>query len=255
MKRFFICPVNDGEAVEIRNILSDHGERVVATRQPWGATWLGLEAGVVTEVEGLLDEHSETEVIGIELGGQARWNGRNIDHHRYAGDDRSNPKSSLEQVADLLGIELTRHQILVAENDKGWIPGMERVGASPDEIKIVRAQDRLSQGVNPEQEAQAVRDLEGAEWKNRKVLIRCPKGATSALTDRLYGQFDEAITIDGLSGKWIYYGSRHQKFFDLTNGQVEGAHWIGGGVASGYAGAEKPKAEIQPTILDFFWNE
>ncbi len=255
MVRIFICPVNDGEAVEIRNLLRDHGERVVITRQPWGASWQGLEVGVVAEVEGLLIENPEAEVIGVELGGPVlRWNGRNVDHHRYSDDDRSNQKSSLEQIVDLLGVTLTRHQKLVAANDVGWIPAMERLGASSDEIKIVRAQDRVSQGVTPDQEAQAVRDLEGAIWQGRKVLVNCPKGATSALTDRLYGRFDEMLTVDTVSGKWIYYGPRHQKFFDLTAGQTAGAHWMGGAPESGYAGAEKPSAETQSSIVEFFWS-
>lgn len=254
MKKIFICPINDGESVEIRNVLEDNGEIVVVTRQPWGATWQGLESGTVDEIDGLLAREPKIRVIGIELAGPVRWDGRNIDHHRYASDDRSNPKSSLEQIADLLGIELTRHQLLVAENDKGWIPSMEKIGATSDEIKIIRAQDRIAQGVNPEQEAQAVRDLAEAEWQGRRVLIRCLKGATSAHTDRIYGRFDEALTIDGINGKWLYYGHRHHQFHSFSVGKTEGACWIGGGAESGYAGAEKPTAELQSILLSFFWG-
>lgn len=253
--KFFITPVNDGEAVEIRNLLSDHGERVAITRQPWGATWAGLETDVVAEVEGFLSQNPKTEVIGIELGGPARWNGSNIDHHRYQGDDRWSPKSSLEQVAELLGIQLSRYQTLISENDKGWIPAMEKAGAAPDEIALVRAQDRLAQGVTPDHEAQAIRDLRQAEWRGRQVVIRCPKGATSAHTDRLYGRFDEALTVDEVNGKWIYFGHRHHAFHALTEGGVAGARWSGGSEKSGYAGAEQPGAKTQQKILNFFWEE
>jgi len=254
MIRIWIIPVNDGEAIEIRNLLADADERIATTRQAWGATWQRLEPGVVVEIEKFLSETPDAEVIGVELGGPARWGGKNIDHHCYQGDDRSNPKSSLEQVADLLGVKLSRFQLFVAENDKGWIPAMEKAGAHPDEIKIVRAQDRLAQGVMPDDEAQAVRDIASAEWRGKKVLIRCPMGASSAHTDRLYGQYDEALTIDGVSGKWIYFGSRHQKFYTLTEGGAEGARWVGGQPESGYSGVERPLELTQEVILKFFWE-
>jgi hypothetical protein len=43
-----------------------------------------------------------------------------IDHH----NELSKNPSSLEQVATILGIELDRHQILIAANDRGYIPEM-----------------------------------------------------------------------------------------------------------------------------------
>ena len=254
MERFFVCPVNDGEAVEIRNLFWDNGETVVITRQAWGATWQNLEDSVVAEVEGLIHNHSDTKVIGIELGGPARWNGSNIDHHKYQNDDRSNEFSSLEQIAQLLGVELSRFQRLISENDKGYIPALERFGASKDEIELVRAQDRLAQGVTPDHERQAVLDLEHAEWRGRKILVRSPKGSTSAVTDRLYGKCDEALTIDEVNGKWIYFGHRHYDFYSLTKNRVKGARWVGGAPESGYSGAEKPGGYCQAEIFKFFWS-
>ena len=103
-------------------------------------------------------------------------------------------------------------------------------------------------------ERQAVLDLEGAEWQGRRVLVRCPKGSTSAVTDRLYGQYDEALTIDGVSGKWIYFGHRHHEYHSLTEGGVNGARWVGGSPKSGYSGAEKPNETCQEQILKFFWS-
>jgi hypothetical protein len=255
MKNFFICPVNDGEAIEIRNLLQKHKKQVVVTSQPWGASWQKLEADVVERVEALIAENPDAEIIGIELAGPARWGGRNIDHHKYPGDDRSNPKSSLEQVAELLGAHLSRHQQLVAVNDKGWIPALKAFGATDGEITVVRAQDRLAQGVTPRDEARAVRDIENAQWQGRKVLVRCPEGASSAVTDRLFGKFNEAITIDEVSGKWVYYGPRHHQFFALTEGRTDTARWVGGAPESGYSGAERPSEKCQEDILKFFWEK
>jgi len=254
-KIFFIVPANDGEAVEIRKILKSKNIDYVITRQAWGATWAGLEPSVVDEVEGFLSANPSAVIYGIELGGPSRWGGLNIDHHRYCDEDRTNEKSSIEQVAALLGVELTRHQLLVAANDKGWIPALKSMGATENEIKIVRAQDRLSQGVTPDQEAQAVADIKAAEVRGGKWLVRCPQGATSAITDRLYGQYSELLTVDGLNGKWIYYGPRHLRFYALTEGGTTLARWAGGDPKNGFSGVEKPTAETQSKILEFFWRE
>jgi hypothetical protein len=247
--RVWICPVNDGEAVEIRNLLEDAGEKVIVTRQPWGATWQALEADVVSAIETTLANQSDTEVIGIELGGPTRWNGRNVDHHCYKDDDRSNPKSSLEQVADELGIQLSRYQRLVAENDKGYIPAMEVFGATAGEIEVIRQQDRCAQNVTPDDEAQAVEDIENAEWRGRKVLIRCPKGSTSAHTDRLYGRYDECLTVSPT--KWIYFGRKARALDALS---LPEHHWCGGRPENRYFGIIAPGEESQKTILQKFWE-
>lgn len=255
MKKFFIVPANDGEAVEIRKILLAKKIDHIVTRQPWGATWAGLESAVVTKIEGFLSANPSTVIYGVELGGPARWSAINIDHHIYSDENRSNEKSSIEQVAVLLGVELTRHQLLVAANDKGWIPALKAMGASENEIKIVRAQDRLSQGVTPDQEAQAVADIASAEVHGSKWLIRCPKGSTSAITDRIFGQYSELLTIDSQNGKWIYFGPRHMQFYALTEGGTEFARWAGGDPQNGFSGVEKPTAETEAKILAFFWKE
>jgi len=129
------------------------------------------------------------------------------------------------------------------------------MGATENEIKIVRAQDRLSQGVTPDQEAQAVADINGAEVRGTKWLIRCPKGSTSAITDRIFGQYTELLTIDGQNGKWIYFGPRHMQFYSLTEGGTNHARWAGGDPKNGFSGVEKPTNETEAKILAFFWRE
>lgn len=254
MKMFLIVPANDGEAVEIRKILSANCIDHVVTRQPWGATWVNLEPEVVRAVENFLSVNPDAQIYGVELGGPARWNAINIDHHVYRDENRSNEKSSIEQVAALLNVELSRHQTLIAANDKGYIPALIAAGATANEIKIVRAQDRLSQGVTPDQESQAVADIQFAEIRGGKWLIRCPQGATSAITDRIFGQYSELLTVDGLNGKWIYFGLRHQAFYALTDGEIH-ARWYGGDPKNGFSGVEKPTDETQAKILNFFWQE
>ena len=254
-KNFFIIPANDGESVEIRKILRDNGIDHVVTRQAWGATWAGLESAVVEKIERFLSTNPSAVIYGIELGGPSRWSAINIDHHVYRDENRANEKSSIEQVATLLGVELTRHQILVSANDKGWIPALKAMGATENEIKIVRAQDRLSQGVTPDQEAQAVGDIEAAEVRGSKWLVRCPQGSTSAITDRLFGRYTELLTVDGQNGKWIYFGPRHMQFYSLTEGMTDKARWAGGDPKNGFSGVEKPAESAQADLLAFFWRE
>lgn len=254
-KIFFIVPANDGEAVEIRKILQAASIDLVVTRQHWGATWVGLEPAVAEKIEGFISANPSAVIYGVELGGPARWGAINIDHHIYRDENRSNEKSSIEQVAALLGVELTRHQTLIAANDKGYIPALRAMGATENEIKIVRAQDRLSQGVTPDQEAQAVADIRSAEIRDGKWLIRCPKGSTSAITDRIFGQYIELLTVDGLNGKWIYFGPRHMQFYALTEGGTTLARWAGGDPKNGFSGVEKPTTETQTKILEFFWQK
>jgi len=251
--RIWIVPRNDLEAVEIIRLLEQHGELLVISRQAWGASWENLEPEVVSGVEDLLAQHPDAEVVGVELAGTPPWGGRNIDHHQYTDGDRSSEKSSIEQVAEILGHELNRYERLVAENDKGWIPALLAAGASQGEVDTIRLADRCAQGVTPDDEAQAVRDIAGAEWRGRKVFIRCPRGVTSALTDRLYGQFDEALTA--APDKWIYYGPRARDIHVHVHagGLGHARDWAGGRRESGYAGFIAPTPEAKKVIETFFW--
>lgn len=111
-----------------------------------------------------------------------------VDHHGpRAGKDRP---TSLHQVFDLLELPptaWTRRHNLVAANDWGYIPALLELGASPEEIAAIRAEDRAAQGVTPEQEAQAATAVRAAETLagGELILVRLPHSRTSAATDRL----------------------------------------------------------------------
>src|ERR1035437_7630919 len=116
--RIWVVPQNDLEALAICELLESHGERVLFTSQPWGATWDRLEEGT----QDCLKKQQETRVYGVELSGPNSFGATNIDHHTYRDEDRWRPVSSLEQVAALLGVELDRRQELIAANDRGTYP-------------------------------------------------------------------------------------------------------------------------------------
>ena len=148
-------------------------------------------------------KREQKTVYGVELQGDS--NGAiNVDHHTYGEDDRSNPKSSIEQVAEILGVELTLDEQFVSANDKGYIPAMEKLGAElglsaedlQEIIANIRMRDREMQGVTPEQEAQAqeaVEKLGEIAEKREYIQLDLPHSKISTVTDRLYGKYDNLL--------------------------------------------------------------
>lgn len=253
-KRIWIVPANDLEAVEIKNLLLQQEELVFVSQQTWGASWEKLESSIVESINDL-SKLQKIEVIGIELAGKPAWKyARTLDHHRWADHDGSHEMSSIEQVAQLLNIPLNPYQQLVAANDKGWIPALIAAGAPQGVIDAIRMSDRCAQGVSPDDEAQAVRDVENAETKGRKIRITTKK-VTSAIGDRLYGRFDEVLNCG--PDKWIYTGPKHREIFEAVQSSKMGTKndWMGGSPTSGYCGFISPTESVQEIILSIFWGE
>ncbi len=246
MNRAWIIPQNDLEAVESINLLHRSGERVFISQQAWGASWENLESEIVSSIEEILAQDAYCQVIGVELSGTPSWNALTIDHHAQ-GDREIVHESSLEQVACMLGEKLNRYQELVAINDRAYITGMVKNGASQGEITAIRQADRCAQGVSPDQEAQAIRDLDEAQWLGRKVLVNCESNAIGAYTDRLFGQYDECLLV--MTDKCVYFGARakevHEKF------KVKSSDWLG----NQYAGFVSPSEETQAGLINYFKGE
>jgi hypothetical protein len=140
--------------------------------------------------------------------------------------------------------------MLVAANDRGYIPAMISAGASPDEVIRIRSMDRAAQGVSLEDERNAENDIrERAQWRGSKVLVRCLHPPTSAHSDRLFGLADE-ILLAGMS-EWSYFGPRHGTLAHM--GFTE-HHWSGGSLANGYFGISNPSEDSQDRLLRFFWT-
>jgi hypothetical protein len=243
-QRLWVVPRNDGEALAILDLLRVQSETVLVTAQPWGASWARLEAAIQDRLREWRAAHPGAPIYGIELAGPNDFGAIDIDHHFYAGDDRSNPLSSLEQCAILLGVVLNRHQQLVAINDRAWIPGLAAAGASPEEIEEIRGQDRAAQGLGPKDREQAQADLDGAVWLGRLALVRCPGGINSFHNDLLYGRADESLLI--APELWSYAGARHRELLSLA---LPEKHWSGGSPERGYFGIERPSPGSRERIL------
>lgn len=240
-----VTPINDGEAVQIAKILKDKNVKTLITKQGWGASWDNLEPEIKKEIEEL--KNKNYQIYGVELQGKAPEGAKNIDHHCYDGDDRSNEKSSLEQVADLIGYKLSLYEEFVAENDKGFIPAMISLAKTKNLskeqtqtlIQKVRLQDRAAQGITPEQEKIAEKAIEEAEVSDDLTVVKMSHSKTATICDRLYGKYKNLLILSG-DGEVNFFGAK--RVIEALSSLVEGS-WSGGDIIhdNGFWGGYPPQ--------------
>ncbi len=144
----FLLGGQDLEMQEIANLLEGQGIIFFDKHLTWDTAKLSCYQ------EELKTYSKESfRIYGVELSEDITTpeNYTAIDHHN--GD--SSPKSSLEQVADLLHLNLSRIQTLIAANDSAYIPGLKACQATQEEIEDIRRRDRKAQGVTEEEETAA----------------------------------------------------------------------------------------------------
>ena len=175
------------------------------------------------------------QMYGIELQEDISLpnNYTRIDHHnRYAG-----LPSALEQVALLLNCSLNRYQKLVAANDKGYIPGMKSIGATPEEIQQIRLEDRKAQGVTEEDEILAEKAIENnKEILADLVIVRAYTSRFSPICDRLYPYERLLIYTDQ---ELMYYGKDSSLLVDRFVDRFSAGHMFCGGGKDGYLGTKR----------------
>ena len=229
-KILVVTPTNDGEAVQIAKILKEKNIKTLITKQGWGASWNELEPEIKKEIEEY--KNKGYKIFGVELQGQAPEGAVNIDHHIYDGDDRSNEKSSLEQVAELIGYKLSLFEEFIAANDKGFIPAMISLAKTKNLskeqteklIEKVRLQDRAAQGITPEQEEIAEKAIQEAEISDSLTVVHMAHSKTSTVCDRLWGQYKNLLIVSS-DGEVNFFGER--RVIETLSNLVEGS-WSGG---------------------------
>lgn len=253
--KLWIVPNNDLEAKTIIELLERSGEKYFVTGQAWGASWEKLEEEILEEIEEA--KKAGLTIYGVELQGDSKG-GINIDHHIYGEDDRSNSKSSIEQVADILGTDLTLDELFVAANDKGYIPAMESLGKELDIsqedlqeiIANIRMRDRQMQGVTVEQEFQAQEAVEmlGDLSDKRDIIMDLPHSKTSTVTDRLYGKYDNLLILSG-DGEINFFGIT--EIINALNEKFPGG-WSGGQLdrGSGFWGGYAEQQEVRKFVTE-----
>ena len=223
-------------------------------------------ASINTQAEGM-----NKTVYGVELQGSSRG-ATNIDHHIYGDDDRSNPKSSIEQVGEITWTDLSLDERFVAANDKGYIPEMERLGHElgineedlQEIISNIRMRDREAQGVTPEQElqvAEAVEKLGEIKGKKKFIRIRLPHSKTSTVTDRLYGKY-ENLLITSDNGETNFFGATEiinmlNEEFKEVDEEGKSNCWSGGQLeqGSGFWGGRVDQYQVVSFLRNIFERE
>lgn len=227
----FLLGGHDLEMETIKDVLSQGGYSFIDK----GLTW--QTAKLSQYKEEIVNAAAEGKTIyGIELVKDIPTpNGYNsIDHH----NDRSDSPSSLEQVASLLKLPLTRWQLLVAINDKAYIPGLATAGATVDEIDTIRTADRKAQGVTAEDEQQAINDIaNGMSTIGDLVVVKTTCRHFSAICDRLYPYKRLLVYNDH---EWTFYGEGAERVYHSIGflSAYEGVrkHIYRGGGSHGYVG-------------------
>lgn len=225
----FLLGGYDLEMIEIRNLLEENNFLFSDKNLSWGAS--------VDNYSDVILAHPLHHFVGVELAV------RNpsllpkyyieIDHH----NDKVNLPSSIEQIATMLQIPLTRYQQLIAANDKGYIPAMRALGATEEEISTIRHLDRKTQGVTPEMELIAIEELNNVHYLNHDfITLKTSLDKFSPLIDRIskkkvliynskvlnyYGQGVKNLAFsfkDLIEAQKIYHGGGDNGYFGTVVG-------------------------------------
>jgi hypothetical protein len=237
-----ISPHNDGESRVIVEICRRLGVDLRVSTQPWGAT---LDREPRENLQNLRPAVAVVEMPSATAEQQLASRGHQviiIDHHYYPnlGLDRRAPKSSLEQVADLLDYKLDRRETAVAINDRAYIFGLLDAGCSINEILQVRQFDLEAQGIPRENIETVKKVLEVAPVYGGITVLRLDFVNAGFAQDFLVLQ-DPSVVHDLLIlggnpvRKVQFYGDpkKVDKLADI-------GEWVGGGGKSAFWGTNNP---------------
>ncbi|MFA5454867.1 MAG: hypothetical protein WC272_06075 [Sulfurimonas sp.] len=212
----FLLGGHDLEMVEIIKILEQNCKKFEDKKLKWGAK--------LSDYKEFLN--FEGTIYGIELEEDitSPSNYVEIDHH----GKNDHKKSSLEQVAEILGVKLGDDQRLIAANDSRYISGMKSLCAKEEEIDEIRKKDRESQGVTKEDEELALQSFNIA-FCDKTNFIFSKTSYFSAVSDLAFYEFDNYIIYN--DSKIVFYGYKREnivEFFKEQNIQ-DGSYYYGGG--------------------------
>ena len=186
-------------------------------------------------------DRQEYQIYGVELREDVRIpeNYTSIDHH---GDADCRP-SSLEQVAEILGVRMDHRMRLVAANDTRYIPGMLKEGATAQEVEDIRREDRRAQGIDKETESTVKKKILSkmdsiSDSVGDLTIVNVPKeyqslkGVFSVISDWLYPYVALVICTDT---ELCYYGKDAAKVGKQIFPKGQDGLYSGGG-EDGYWG-------------------
>ncbi|MCT7586798.1 CorA family divalent cation transporter [Aliarcobacter butzleri] len=242
-KRVFLLGGKDLEMNEIEKILSSKNEKFENKNLSWGAKLSFYKE----ELEKYKNDESIT-IYGIELEKDIEISNDyiEIDHH---GKNDDKP-SSLEQIAKILNINLTKEQKLIAANDSRYICGMKNLCATQDKIENIRKLDRKIQGVTQEDEELAKESINSSQDR----YIYSKTSYFSAISDEVYFKFPNYVIYN--DDKILFYGYKKQNILDFLKEQknISEKDFYYGGGEFGFVGIKDKilqKEEIETLIEEF----
>ena len=198
-----------GDDVEMRRIAEIARYADYEVRDA-GLGWGAKASAYGTDVfQAVIDSGGIPVLVELEVDCEVPDGAAVVDHH----NDRSGEPASLLQILELLGMEPTRKDQLIAANDVGYIPAMLAIGATEAEIASIRTQERSISGVTPEMEAEveraiAIADAEAVAAAGGLVVIRMSHSKTATVSDRLYKSWKDGEKLIVLSddGEVNFFG-------------------------------------------------
>lgn len=219
VKKVFLLGGHDLEMRTIKRILEDNGFLVKDKALNWS------NAGLSAYKEDLKNYlPGDYRIYGIELQEDGfdtlPENYVRIDHH----NDFQDRPSALEQVAEVIGYDLTEADFLIAANDYGYYPAMEKFLKTrhPDmsneemrrEMDKIRKEDRNAQGVTSEEELEAyeVKRENRFERVGDLKIVKVSDETThfSAICDYLY-PYDRLVVYREFMPELCYYGKEARR--------------------------------------------
>lgn len=244
-KKVFLLGGKDLEMMEIKNLLSSKNQIFEEKDLSWENAKLSAYQEELKKYE-----NDNVTIYGIELEADIKLskNYEEIDHH---GKNDDKP-SSLEQVAKILNIELSREQKLIAANDSRYISGMKSLCATKKEIDDIRKKDREAQGITEEDELLAKESFE-TSCNNNSNLIYSKTSKFSALSDFAYEKFDNYVIYN--DSKVVFYGYKKDNILEFLKSQnIDEKNYYYGGGEFGFVGIKEnvlDKEKIKSLIEEF----
>lgn len=226
---------HDLEMLEIRKMLYTCGKIYNDCHLSWDTAKLSAYTSLLNTTD---------HFVGIELVTDIAPppNYTLIDHH----NEKAGKPSAIEQVAEMLGIQLTRDQQLVAANDSGYIPAMEAMGATPEEIADIRRRDRKAQGVTEDDERLAEKSIRDYLTTEKGItVVKSLTSKFSTITDRLYPYDRLLIYTDK---ELNYYGTDVSRLIVKFDDFIKQNKAYSGGGENGFFGVTEEGMKVSGFI-------
>jgi len=229
-EHIFLLGGQDLEMLEIKSLLNNMSDCLVFDNK---LSWENAELLTYFNVIQKYGNIDEVDIYGIELRendiSSTPDNYHRIDHH----NDLSAKPSSLEQIAEVLHISLSREQQLIAANDKGYIPAMQKKGATPEEIRQIRLRDRQAQGVTELDELNAQLSISKKNIEGGIVVVKTSTNRFSTICDRLF-PYQKLLVYS--NKELVYYGIGKDNLTKHFSDDIRGRKMYHGGGNEGFLG-------------------